>query len=53
LRAALEDGPKYFEDLMAAVGSRDGREIVLQLDDIRRRGGLERDDRGRYFVKRA
>lgn len=53
LRAALEDGPKYFEDLMAAVGSRDGREIVLQLDDIRRQGGLERDDRGRYFVKRA
>src|SRR4030081_2409777 len=29
---ALRDGPKYFEHLMVAVGSDDGREIVLELE---------------------
>ena len=29
VEAALADGPKFFEELMSAVGSRDGREIVL------------------------
>jgi 2,5-furandicarboxylate decarboxylase 1 len=48
--AALADGPKFFEDLMSAVGSRDGREIVRALDDLRRTG-LERDAEGRYFIK--
>ena len=32
LRAALGDGPKRFEELMAALGSRDGREIVRELE---------------------
>ncbi|WP_309084685.1 UbiD family decarboxylase [Chelativorans sp.] len=50
LRAALEDGPKRFEELMAATGSRDGREIVRELDEFRGRG-LERDEQGRYFLK--
>jgi len=50
IHAALEDGPKLFEELMAAVGSRDGREIVRDLDALRRKG-LERDERGRYFLK--
>lgn len=49
LRAALEDGPKRFEDLMAATGSRDGREIVRELFALRDKG-LERDDLGRYFL---
>lgn len=49
LQAALEDGPKRFEDLMAAMGSRDGREIVRELDAFRGRG-LERDEQGRYFL---
>jgi UbiD family decarboxylase len=48
VEAALADGPKYFEELMAAVGSRDGREIVLALDAIR--GRLDRDERGRYVM---
>ena len=38
IRAALEDGPKRFEELIAAVGSRDGREIVLELERSARRG---------------
>jgi hypothetical protein len=37
---------------MAALGSRDGREIVRELDALRHNhDGLERDDRGRYFIK--
>ena len=50
LDAALRDGPKRFEDLMAATGSRDGREIVRELFTLRGKG-LERDEQGRYFLK--
>lgn len=48
--AALADGPKYFQELMAAAGSRDGREIVLELDDLRRAGKAKRDKEGRWTV---
>ena len=50
LGAALADGPKHFEELMAATGSRDGREIVRELEALRL-SGLERDEMGRYFLK--
>lgn len=48
VRAALEQGPQSFRDLMEAVGSRDGREIVLELDEVRRAVGLDRLPDGRY-----
>jgi 3-polyprenyl-4-hydroxybenzoate decarboxylase len=49
IEAALRDGPKFFEELMAAVGSDDGREIVLELEELRRQGHLQRDpSEGRY-----
>jgi UbiD family decarboxylase len=52
IEAALEDGPKFFEELMAAVGSDDGREIVLALEDLRAQGRLARDTaEGRYSLK--
>src|SRR5262249_28943726 len=35
IEAALRDGPKFFEQLMAAIGSEDGREIVLLLEALR------------------
>ena len=51
VEAALRDGPKFFENLMAAIGSEDGREIVLALDELRRQGRLERDATdGRYSL---
>ncbi len=50
--AALRDGPKRFEELMAAVGSRDGREIVRELESLRA-DGVERDDMGRYLIPGA
>jgi UbiD family decarboxylase len=36
LTAALQDGDKTFEELMAAVGSQDGREIVAELYRMQR-----------------
>ncbi len=51
IEAALEHGPKSFEDLMAAVGSRDGREVVRALDALRAKRGLKRDARGRYELE--
>ena len=50
LQAALADGPKFFAELMAAVGSRDGREIVRELEVLRGSGKLSRDHEGRYQV---
>jgi 2,5-furandicarboxylate decarboxylase 1 len=51
IAAALADGPKSFEALMSAVGSRDGREIVRVLEGLRAKAVLERDGEGRYFTK--
>ncbi|HUB96884.1 MAG TPA: UbiD family decarboxylase [Stellaceae bacterium] len=46
LAAALADGPKRFEELVAALGSRDGREVVRQLETM----GLRREPDGRYAL---
>ncbi|MGB6752829.1 MAG: UbiD family decarboxylase domain-containing protein, partial [Xanthobacteraceae bacterium] len=51
VEAALADGPKFFEELMAAVGSRDGREVVRVLGSLRSKVVLDRDREGRYFIK--
>jgi 3-polyprenyl-4-hydroxybenzoate decarboxylase len=54
VRAALEDGPKYFRDLVAAAGSRDGRDVVLELEKLRAAGLLRRDaEEGRYSLAGA
>ncbi len=51
IEAALADGPKFFEDLMSAAGSRDGREIVRELERLRGKTALARDAEGRYFLR--
>jgi UbiD family decarboxylase len=51
VEAALQDGPKLFMELMDAVGSRDGREIVRALEQLRLNGALDRDAEGRYRFK--
>ena len=48
LDAALRHGPKLFAELMAATGSRDGREIVRWLEDTGATRPIGRDDEGRY-----
>jgi UbiD family decarboxylase len=51
VEAALRDGPKFFENLMAAMGSDDGREIVLALEQLQQQGRLKRDPaEGRYSL---
>jgi 2,5-furandicarboxylate decarboxylase 1 len=47
---ALRDGPKYFRDLMTAVGSDDGREVVRAIDALRETPGIGRDTNGRYVL---
>jgi 2,5-furandicarboxylate decarboxylase 1 len=49
VQAALADGPKYFEELMSAVGSRDGRDVVRALEALRDK--FDRDAQGRYVAK--
>jgi 3-polyprenyl-4-hydroxybenzoate decarboxylase len=51
IQAALEDGPKTFEGLMTAIGSRDGREVVRAMAKLRDQPGLDRDNIGRYSLK--
>lgn len=49
VEAALADGPKSFEQLMAATGSDDGRDVLLAFEELRARGALLRDTaRGLY-----
>ena len=50
---ALEAGPIYFTEIMEALGSRDGREIALELDALRQAGRLVRDENGRYLLGSA
>jgi hypothetical protein len=50
VEAALSDGPKTFEALMAALASRDGREVVLALEQLREAGRLTREKDGRYSL---
>ena len=48
---ALQDGPKYFEDLIAALGSEDGREVMMDLDALRQKGRLKRETKqGKYSL---
>jgi 2,5-furandicarboxylate decarboxylase 1 len=49
--AALAAGPASFLDLMAALGSRDGREIVRELDALYASQRLGRTDDGKYVLK--
>src|SRR2546422_745794 len=53
VEAALADGPKTFEALMAALASRDGREVVLALEALREAGRLAREKNGCYALKAA
>ncbi len=50
VRQALEAGPKFFVDLMAAVGSDDGREVAIELDALRCANELTRLEDGKYAL---
>jgi 3-polyprenyl-4-hydroxybenzoate decarboxylase len=52
VRQALESGPMYFGPLMEAVGSRDGREIALELDALRDQGLVGRMPEGEWCLQK-
>jgi 2,5-furandicarboxylate decarboxylase 1 len=47
----LGDGPASFQDLMAALGSRDGRDVVRELDKLYALDRLGRREDGKYLLK--
>jgi UbiD family decarboxylase len=47
----LTGGPVSFLELMAALGTRDGREVVRQLDALYAANRLSRNEQGRYLLK--
>jgi 2,5-furandicarboxylate decarboxylase 1 len=51
VRQALESGPMYFAQIMDAMGSSDGREVALALDELREEGILARLDDGEWTLK--
>lgn len=52
VREALQAGPASFAELMRRLGSEDGREIVLALEELRGEGRLERLEHGEYALKK-
>jgi 2,5-furandicarboxylate decarboxylase 1 len=48
---ALAEGPASFLELMIAAGTRDGRELVRELDALYAADRLTRDECGRYVLK--
>ncbi|HEX4192889.1 MAG TPA: UbiD family decarboxylase [Stellaceae bacterium] len=48
---ALESGPMFFSELMEAVGSKDGREVAISLDQLRENGTLTRLHEGQWALK--
>lgn len=48
MHAALRAGPASFLELMSAAGSRDGRDVMRELEALYGKGLLARDDDGRY-----
>ena len=49
--AALLTGPKHFSELMAALGSEDGREIALEIGALRERDLIDRRPDGEWALK--
>ncbi len=52
VEALLVGGPCFFIDLMNGTGSRDGREILAELERLRASGRIDQDHDGRYRMTR-
>jgi 3-polyprenyl-4-hydroxybenzoate decarboxylase len=53
VREALQDGPLYFREIMEALGSDDGREIAVELDELREEGVLTRGPNWRWELAKT
>ena len=47
---ALAKGPMFYSAIVEALGSEDGREVAMALDELRQKGKLGRDRDGRYYL---
>jgi UbiD family decarboxylase len=52
LEEALIDGPKFFQELMGAISSKDGREVIRWLEDHQGSKNIARDKEGKYFIQK-
>jgi UbiD family decarboxylase len=50
VEAALSEGPKTYLDIMSALQTKDGREILVAFDDLLSEQRLKRLDDGRYSL---
>jgi hypothetical protein len=48
-----KSGPKYFAQIMDLLGSKDGREVAVALDELREQGVLSRLDTGGSSIRRT
>jgi len=53
VRQALETRPMYFIELMQSIGTTDGREIALELDQLHQQGMIGRGSGGEWRLKEA
>ena len=53
VRQALARGPCSYLELMEALGTRDGREVAPELDQLYSEGRLARMEDGRYSIKQS
>jgi hypothetical protein len=49
----LGEAPASFQELMASLGSRDGRDVVRELDKLYASDRLDRLETGKYVLKGA
>ena len=47
---ALQEGPKFFTELMDGIGTRDGREVSVAIDNLRDQNRVERLSDGRFSL---
>jgi UbiD family decarboxylase len=52
VRQALEAQPLFFTQIMDAVGSRDGREVAMELNRLREEGILDRQPNGEWSLNK-
>jgi 2,5-furandicarboxylate decarboxylase 1 len=50
VRQALRSGPKFFVQIMEAVGSTDGREVAVELERLRQQGLVDRLHNGEWHL---
>jgi len=50
---ALAAGPKFYSAVVESLGSEDGREVAMALDELRQKGKLGRDRDGKYYLATA